>query len=249
MIHKRVGKINDVMAIAAIGCCSNMILRRIFSCRVNTIMAVPAHLVRGQRSMVNTNGRNKTIRGVAGNTIAIGDNMIRIFTRCRYTIMTTATVLIDTGMIKAAIQPQLQKTGGVVAVIAFFIGWNMAIGLTYRCYAVMTGTAITKYVAVIHEGDHGEPKRCMARLALVGGSNVVARLTDGACGSAIMTGDAIIGKPGMVKGTGGIFSRIGDDNGSNRRFTNKTARAYYELHFIGAGNVGNKTGALTGWGY
>ena len=76
-------------------------------------------------------------------------------------------------MIKAAVRCQLQKTGGIVAVIAFGVRECMKFRHTDGHDIIMTPAAISKNFLMIDEGDNGKILRGMAGLARITGSNVI----------------------------------------------------------------------------
>ena len=72
----------------------------------------------GNGAMVEKH-RLKIVSDMTQIAVTVSRQMIFILTYGHNAIMTVVATSINTGMIKAAIQLQLQKTGGVMAIITF----------------------------------------------------------------------------------------------------------------------------------
>lgn len=79
-------------------------------------------------------------------------------------------------MIKAAVRAKLEKMRGVVAIVAFRIGWNVKFGLSNCLIAVVALTAITEDFQVIHIGKNRKTERAVAGRAGIAGGNVARHL-------------------------------------------------------------------------
>lgn len=89
---------------------------------------------------------------------------------------TVVTTGADSGyvrMIKAAVRSQLQKAGGIVAVIAFSLCWCMKFRFSDRLYTVMTLAAYSKYFLMIDESGRGKSQGSVTSLAHITGSVVI----------------------------------------------------------------------------
>ena len=101
--------------------------------------------------------------------------------RCRrLTNRHGAVVATDAGpgyssMIEAAVRAQRQKTGGIVAVIAFGAGRLMKLGFPDCQNAVMALTALAKHFLMIDIGNYVKTQRGMAGFAHTTGGEVIRR--------------------------------------------------------------------------
>jgi len=94
-------------------------------------------------------------------------------------------------MIKTAVRFQLQKMGGIVAVIAFSIRRCMKLGFTNGQFAIVTLAAISKNFLMICKGDNVKSLRRMTGLTRITGSDVSQRLTRNRTEIIVMTIHAI----------------------------------------------------------
>ena len=78
-------------------------------------------------------------------------------------------------MIKLAVRAKLEKTGGIVAVIAFGAGRLMKLGFPDCQNAVMALAAIAKHFLVIDIGNYVKTQRGMAGFAHTTGGDVIRR--------------------------------------------------------------------------
>ena len=110
-------EVHGVMTHSAIDSCYGMGRAWRFTRRIGAIMA------RGTLTRdvtVVKRDRLKIIRDMARTTITVSlVDLPNILTNGDNTIMARNAIAINTGMIIAAIQRQFQKTGGIMAVIAF----------------------------------------------------------------------------------------------------------------------------------
>ena len=103
----------------------------------------------------------------------------------------------DTRMIKAAVRFQSEKTGGIMAVIAFGVRLRMKFGLTDGENAVMAFTAIAEYFVMINKGENVKPERRMTGLAGIRGGDVIPNFRRNTIDSVVMTNHAI-GRQALV---------------------------------------------------
>jgi hypothetical protein len=87
--------------------------------------------------------------------------------------MTALTSAINAGMIETTIHVQIEKTGGIVAVITFGFGYNMKFRLADSQNTVMTFTTITKNFLMIGIRNNFKSLRGMAGLAGITGSDMI----------------------------------------------------------------------------
>lgn len=92
-------------------------------------------------------------RGMTQIAVAVGGNMIFMFTSCHDAVMAYITIAGNTGMIKTAIQSYFHETPGIVTVIALCGRWYVPVGFTDGDDSVVTGTAIAEYFLVVHKGQ------------------------------------------------------------------------------------------------
>jgi len=107
------------------------------------------------------------------------------------TIVAKGAITADSDMIKAAIQPDIEKTGGVVASIAFNSRRDVPVGFTDGHYTVVAGAAITENFQMIDKRDSAESEGCMTGLACITGSGVIRRFTPNWRKLSVMTIPAI----------------------------------------------------------
>lgn len=116
----------------------------------------------------------KRLCGVTETAVCIGYGMALMFSSGRNTVVARDTRPINAGVIKAAVRPQFQKTGGIVTVVTFGVRRSMKVGFTDGHYAVVTLAAITENFQVIHKRKNGESEGGMAGLTHITGSEVIA---------------------------------------------------------------------------
>ena len=128
-------------------------------------------------------GAQETVGGMAVDALGVS---IRVSARwgivggkrlaCGHSaVVAHGTTTRNTRMIKVAIQRQLQKTGGVMAVIAFDDRRQVKFGFTDGQYTVMAFTAISKNFEMINNGDNGQSQGCMTGLTHITGTEVIRR--------------------------------------------------------------------------
>ena len=93
----------------------------------------------------------------------------------RSAVVATGASTGNTRMIKATICCQFEKTGGIVAVIAFEGCRHMKIGFTDRHNTVMAFAAIAKHFLVIDKRNYVKTQRGMAGFAHTAGGDVIRR--------------------------------------------------------------------------
>jgi len=91
-------------------------------------------------------------------------------------VVATGTSPGNTRVIKLAVRAKLEKTGGIVAVVALGAGRLMKLGFADCDYAVMTLAAGAKHFLVVDKGNHGKSQRGVAGLAPAGGGDMIQRL-------------------------------------------------------------------------
>ena len=125
---------------------------------------------------IQETGRGMTVTAFGvGNRVIAGRRIVLCgcLTRSHSTVVATAAYPGYTRMIEAAVRIQLQKSGGIVAVIAFGFRRRMEWGFADGQYSVMAFTALSKHFLMIDEGGSGESKRGMAGLAHITGGVVI----------------------------------------------------------------------------
>ena len=123
------------------------------------------------------------VRVVAGRGVIGG----RRLADAHSAVVAHAATTRNTRMIKAAIQCQLQKIGGVMTVIAFDDRRQMKFGFTDGQYIVVAFTAISKNFQMINTWDNGHSQRGMAGLAHITGTEVIRRFFQNRNKLSIMT--------------------------------------------------------------
>ena len=109
----------------------------------------------GNGAMVE-NSILKIVGGMTKVAVSVGGNMAFMLTCGRNTVVAAGAISGNTGMVKAAICCQFEKTGGIVAVIAFGSRWHMPVGFADGQYTIMAGAAITENFLMINKGDNGK---------------------------------------------------------------------------------------------
>lgn len=102
-------------------------------------------------------------------------------------VVTHIAIAIDTSMIKVAIHVDIDKTGGVVAVIAFHRCLDVMAGFANGQHTVVAFAALTKCFLVIHKAEKVKAKGGMTGLTHIGGRKVVRRFGSHRWITAIVT--------------------------------------------------------------
>ena len=126
----------------------------------------------------------ETCNRMTGYAVRVGDRMSagrdvgcsRCLAYGRNAIVTTRTSTRYTRMIKLAVRAKLEKTGGIVAVVALGAGRQMKIRFTDGHNVVMALAAIAKDFLVVDKRDYVKTQRGMTGLAHTAGSDVIRRL-------------------------------------------------------------------------
>lgn len=130
-------------------------------------------------------GAQKTGCRMTANAFSTGNRMSTrwvIGSRGRFagggaTVVATRTATRNTRVIKLTVRAKFEKTGGIVAVIAFGAGRLMEFGFTDGLHAVMASAAVAKHFLVVDKSNHVKTQRGMAGFAHTTGSDVIRRLT------------------------------------------------------------------------
>ena len=77
------------------------------------------------RAGVIGEGRQKTQRRMTVAAFGVGHNVAFVLARSHGAVVTAGADIGDPRMIEAAVRVQLEKMGGIVAVVAFGVGWRM----------------------------------------------------------------------------------------------------------------------------
>ena len=91
--------------------------------------------------------------------------------------MAPGTPTRNTRVIKLAVRAKLEKTGGIVAVVALGAGRLMKLGFTDGHDTVMAFAAVAKHFLVVDKRDYVKTQRCMTGLAHTADSDVIRRLS------------------------------------------------------------------------
>ena len=97
----------------------------------------------------------------------------RCLTYGRNAIVATGTSTCNTRVIKLAVRAKFEKTGGIVAVVAFGAGRLMKLGFTDRQNPVMALAAIAEHFLMIDIRNYVETQRGMTGLAHATGGDVI----------------------------------------------------------------------------
>jgi hypothetical protein len=126
----------------------------------------------GERSL-KTNSR------MAETAVSVGVRVRRdgCHTCGHVTIVAKGATAGNTVMIKGAIQLEVEKTGGIVASIAFNSRRDVLHGFANGHYTVVADAAITENFHVIDKRDSAESEGGMTGLAGIAGSGVIRRFT------------------------------------------------------------------------
>ena len=147
--------------------------------RGNTIVAGIASVGQDSGVAMVGNGAQKTDRGMTEYAVRVGWNVgwvgPGILANGHNTVVAHRATTGYTRMIKAAVQRQLYKTGGVVAGIAFDDRWHMKFRFTDGQYAIMAFAAVPKYFLMIDKWDGGKTEGCMTGLAHITGCDMIRR--------------------------------------------------------------------------
>lgn len=92
---------------------------------IATVVAGVAAFTDDIRAGVIGEGRQKTQRRMTVTAFGVGHNVTFVLTRSHGTVVTAGAYIGDPGMIEATVRIQLKKMGGIVAVVAFGVGWRM----------------------------------------------------------------------------------------------------------------------------
>jgi len=120
---------------------------------------------------------------MTGYAVRVGDRVSagrgidgrRRLTDSRVTVVATGTSTRDAGVIKTTVRAKFEKTGGIVAVIAFGVGRLMEFGFTDGQHAVMAFAAIAKHFLMVDKRNHVKSQRGMTGLAHTAGTDVILR--------------------------------------------------------------------------
>ena len=93
--------------------------------------------------MVEDNGL-EVIHDVTQITGTVSGYMAFMLSCCHNTVVASRATSGNAGVVITAICLQFDKTGGIVAIIAFNIGWRMLVRGADGSYSVMALTALTK---------------------------------------------------------------------------------------------------------
>ena len=91
------------------------------------------------------------------------------------TVVATAASTGNTRMIETTIRFQFEKTGGIVAVVAFGAGRLMKLGFTDGQNPVMAFAAVTRHFLMIDKRNYVKSLRGMTGLAHTAGTDVIQR--------------------------------------------------------------------------
>ena len=95
----------------------------------------------------------------------------------RYAVVASAASIGNTRMIEATIRCQFEKTGGIVAVIAFEGCRHMKIGFADCHNTVMAFAAVAKHFLMVDKRNYVKSQWGMTGLAHTTGSDVIRRFT------------------------------------------------------------------------
>lgn len=147
--------------------------------RGNTIVAGIASGGQDSGVAMVGNGAQKTDRRMTEYAVRVGLNVgwvgPGILANGHDTVVAHRATTGYTRMIKAAVQRQLYKTGGVVTGIAFDDRWHMKFRFTDGQYTIMAFAAVPEYFLMIDKGGIGKPEGRMTGLAAITGGQVIRR--------------------------------------------------------------------------
>ncbi len=134
----------------------------------------------GRAGMIGE-GIEETSRRMTGDAFRVGNRVgaRRSVSRSRglddgrIAIVTARAAAGDTRMVKVAIAPQLEETDGIVAAIAFGVGWQMKHGLADGLVSVVTLAAIAKYFLMIDKRSNGPAQGCVVGFANISGGQMI----------------------------------------------------------------------------
>ena len=138
-------------------------------------------------------GRLKRLGSVTHNAVFCGINMIIVNAYGQNSVVATGAATRNLAMIVAAVRFYKQKTGGRVAIIAFFSRLHMLVGFANGQYTVVALAANSKDFKVIDRVDDSESNRsrCMTGCAGVTCRCVILRFTWNAANLSIVAIHAI----------------------------------------------------------
>ena len=117
-------------------------------------------------------GIQKTNSSMTVTAFSVGNCMAFVLTSSHSAVVATRACPGNIRMIKAAVRCQVQKTGGIVAVIAFDHRRRMKVRFSDGYDTIMAFAAISKYFLMIGKGDDVKSLWGMAGLAVITGGDV-----------------------------------------------------------------------------
>ena len=175
---------HDTMAASAIDVCYRVAERRITWLIIwRNAMTGIAPLTDNGRAGVVWVGIEKTASGMTVTTFRVGDRVIarwRVRWSGRLThghgaIVAAGTCPGNIGVIKTAVRAQLQKMGGIVAVIALCIRRLMKFRFTDGDDIIMALATISKNFLMIDKWENGKALGCVTGLTHITGGQVIRR--------------------------------------------------------------------------
>ncbi len=162
------------MAGATINCRNRMTVDG--SDRGNTVAGI-ASIADHERTGVVGISAGKTVRGMTERALddGIGVGRCRRLADRQIAVVTGGASSGDPVMVKAAVGIQIEKAGGIVAIVTFAIGGQMKLGLAHCQYPIVALAAITEYFLMVDKGGDVESQRGVASFAQAAGANVILR--------------------------------------------------------------------------